>query len=391
MFEGLHSLIAPRPILQVATDLLDIFLVAYLVYRVLLVLRGTRAMQMGIGLLFLGAIYVVGRWMGLVTLVTLLSTLLSSIILVVVVVFQNDLRRALMRAGRPLLGGLTRKDETKVIEEIVAAVSELARLRYGAIITWERDANLDEFVVGPGTAIDSQVTRELLVSIFIPVGENKLHDGAVIIRNLRIAQAGVFFPMPEKLGLDKQFGSRHRAAIGITADTDAVAIVVSEERGTIMFCFQENHVDNVTPEVLRSLLRHYETPKRPRKGGAIPISIPASARRSMPPASPRASSTSLASVVATPTSRRSELPMPKPTTGTSAKAPAVAGKATTGPVVVRTPPPATQRMTAYTPPAPPATESKPGPADKTPRPSVVSTEPRPSVIENAPEEEGTDQ
>src|SRR5258708_14822621 len=149
-------------------------------------------MQMGFGLLVLGGIYIVGRWMGLVTLVTLLSTLLSSIILVVVVVFQADLRRGLMRAGgRPLFVGLTRDDEAKVIEEIIAACTELARLRHGAIITWERDANLDEFIVGAGTEIDAKVTRELLVSIFVPVGENKLHDGAVIVRNLRIAQARV--------------------------------------------------------------------------------------------------------------------------------------------------------------------------------------------------------
>ncbi|MGZ5967307.1 MAG: diadenylate cyclase CdaA, partial [Polyangiales bacterium] len=280
MLEGLRQLFLPRPLLQVAIDLLDIFLVAYLVYRVLLVLRGTRAMQMGIGLLFVGGIYVVARFLGLVTLVTLLSTLLSSIILVVVVVFQNDLRRALMRAGRPLLGGLTRTDESKVIEEVVAAASELARLRYGAIITWERDANLEEFIVGAGTQLDAVVTRELLVSIFIPVGENKLHDGSVIIRNLRLAQAGVFFPMPEKLNLDKKFGSRHRAALGITADTDAVAVVVSEERGTIMFCFQENHVDNVTPETLRNLLRNYETKTKKK---TIKTGAPASQRRSLPP------------------------------------------------------------------------------------------------------------
>jgi diadenylate cyclase len=358
MVDGLSQLFAPRSMLQIFTDLIDVVLVAYLIYRVLLVLRGTRAMQMGIGLLFLGGIYVIGRWMGLVTLTTLLSTLLSSIILVIVVVFQNDLRRGLMRAGRPLLGGLVRNDETKVIEEVVAAVSELARLRYGAIITWERDANLDEFIVGPGTPIDAQVTRELLVSIFIPVGENKLHDGSAIIRNLRIAQAGVFFPMPEKLGLDKKFGSRHRAAIGITADTDAVAIVVSEERGTIMFCFQENHVDNVTPEALRNLLRHYETPRKLRKATAPP------SRRSVPP-TPRGS---------VPSSRRE----------------APAAKASTGPVmVIKTPPPATQRISAFTPSPPPISErtsDKPTTDLKTPpRPSVP-----PPPLDSAPPEEGTD-
>lgn len=381
MLEGLRQLFTPRPLLQVLTDLLDIAIVAYLIYRVLLVLRGTRAMQMGIGLLFLGGIYVLGRWMGLVTLVTLLSTLLSSLILVVVVVFQNDLRRGLMRAGRPLLGNLTRTDESKVIEEVIAATTELARLRYGAIITWERDANLDEFIVGPGTQLDSVVTRELLVSIFIPVGENKLHDGAVIIRNLRLAQAGAFFPMPEKMNLDKKFGSRHRAAIGITADTDAVAIVVSEERGTVTFCFQENHVEGVSPDALRNLLRHYET-KGKRKGALAKASAPASQRRSLPP----------------PSSGRPPAPNSAASTPTGKPRPE---KLATGPVAVKTPPPATQRMTAFTPgPGDVAPKSSDTARTPGPRPSIPPPVPGPTeelaedvraAIDSPPPEEGTDQ
>jgi diadenylate cyclase len=338
MLEGLRQLFAARPFLQILADLIDLALVSYLIYRVLLVLRGTRAMQMG-----------------LVTLVTVLSTLLSSIILVVVVVFQSDLRRGLMRAGaKPLFVGLTRDDEAKVIEEVIAAVTELARLRHGAIICWERDANLDEFIVGAGTTLDAQVTRELLVSIFVPVGENKLHDGAVILRNLRIAQAGVFFPMPEKHGLDKQFGSRHRAAIGITADTDALAIVVSEERGTIMFCFQENHVDAVSPDALRNLLRRYEAPKKRKlKASGAPPS-----RRSIPPPS---------------SGRAISTPTPPP----------VAVKMSTGPVIVRpsTAASTTGRQPAYTPTPPPVSEREPQKA------TVAS----PPPLDSAPPEEGTDQ
>jgi len=356
MPDGFSTLFSTHPqIWQAITDALDITIVAYLVYRVLLILRGTRAMQMGIGLLVLGGIYVVGKWMGLVTLVTLLSTLLSSIILVVVVVFQSDLRRGLMRAGtRPLFMGLTRDDEAKVIEEIIAAASELARLRHGAIICWEREANLDEFVVGAGTELDAKVTRELLVSIFIPVGENKLHDGAVIIRNLRIAHAGVFFPMPEKHGLDKQFGSRHRAALGITADTDALAIVVSEERGTIMFAFQENHVDNVTPDALRSLLRRYESPKKQRKIKGAPPSSRAPARGSMPPSAPPISS-----------GRASITPTPAPV------------KLTTGAMRPLT----TGRQQVLTPSPAPVSEKEPSSARKSAPPSSAE----------APPEEGTDQ
>lgn len=334
MLEALRQLFFGRPPRQIALDLLDILLVAYLVYRVLLALKGTRAMQMVTGLVFLAGVYLASRWLGLVTLTSVLSTLASSIIVVVVVVFQNDLRRALSRAGtRPLFRGLTKDDEARVIEEVVAAVAELARLRYGAIITWERDANLDEFVMGAGTPIDAQVSRELLVTTFVPVGENKLHDGAVIIRSLRVAHAGVFFPMPEKLGLDKKFGSRHRAAIGITADTDAIAIVVSEERGTIMFCFQENHVDNVTPDQLRNLLRRYEQPKK--KKVVKPASTgPGSSRRSLPPSAP------------VPSSPPPSLPSPAPALSpapTPAPTPAPVRPGNTGPLSIPTPPPGALR------------------------------------------------
>src|SRR6185312_8732923 len=174
----------------------DILLVTYILYRALLVLRGTRAMQMGLGLGVIGVVYFVSKWAGLVTLFNLLDKLLAEIILVVVVVFQNDIRRA-------FLSGLSRQQESKVIDEVVAAATELARHRIGALIAFEQDANLDEFVVAQGTTLDSSVQRELLVSLFLPDPHNKLHDGAVVIRNLRLALAGVFFPMPDTKVLDK--------------------------------------------------------------------------------------------------------------------------------------------------------------------------------------------
>src|SRR5580700_536539 len=236
-------------------DAVDILLVTYVIYRALLVLRGTRAMQMGFGLGVIFLVYVVSKWLGLITLFNLLNALLSSVILVVVVIFQNDIRRGLMRVGsRAFIGGLARQQESKAIDEVVAAATELARHRIGALITFEQDANLDEFVVGQGTALDASVQRELLVALFLPESLNKLHDGAVVIRNLRIAKAGVFFPMPDTKILDKSLGSRHRAALGITEETDAVVVVVSEERGTISFCFNGNVVTNLDGASLRQAL-----------------------------------------------------------------------------------------------------------------------------------------
>lgn len=255
MLDGLRHLFSSRPWLQVMVDVFDILVVTYVIYRALLVLRGTRAMQMGTGLGVIFVVYVVSKWAGFVTLVNLLSTLLSSIILIVVVVFQNDIRRGLMRVGsRAFFAGMARQQETRVIDEVVAAATELARHRVGALICFEQDANLDEFVVAQGTTLDAAVQRELLVSLFVPDSLNKLHDGAVVIRNLRIAKGGVFFPMPDLKMLDKSMGSRHRAALGITEETDAVVVVVSEERGTISFCFNGNIVPNLDGASLKQAL-----------------------------------------------------------------------------------------------------------------------------------------
>jgi uncharacterized protein (TIGR00159 family) len=255
LLEGFRHLFAVRPLAAVLTDIADILVVTYVVYRALLVLRGTRAMQMGMGLGVICLVYVVSKWAGLITLFNLLNAVLSSAILIVVVVFQNDIRRGLMRVGaRAFFGGLARQQESKVIDEVVAAATELARHRIGALIAFEQDANLDEFVVGQGTAIDAAVQRELLVSLFLPESLNKLHDGAVVIRNLRAAKAGVFFPMPDTKVLDKSLGSRHRAALGITEETDAVVVVVSEERGSISFCFNGNIVTNLDGTSLRQAL-----------------------------------------------------------------------------------------------------------------------------------------
>src|SRR5450432_2601695 len=255
MPEGLLHLFAHRSTRQVVTDVVDLLIVTWVIYRALLVLRGTRAMQMGTGLLLIFLVYLAAKQFELVTLLNLLSILLSSIILIVVVVFQNDIRRGLMRVGsRAFLGGFARAQESRVIDEVVAAATELARHRMGALIAFEQDANLDEFVVAQGIPLESMVTRELLVSLFVPESVNKLHDGAVIIRNLRIAKAGVFFPMPESRIVDNSLGSRHRAALGITEETDAVVVVVSEERGTISFCFSGNIVSNLDGQSLRHAL-----------------------------------------------------------------------------------------------------------------------------------------
>jgi uncharacterized protein (TIGR00159 family) len=273
-------------------------LVYYLVYRALLVLRGTRAMQIGIGLGVVFLIYVLARVLQLVTVLTIMSALISSMILIIVVVFQSDIRRGLQRVGsRAWFGHLARWQESRVIDEVVDAATDLARHRIGALIAFEQDANLDEFVgVHKGHAVDAQVTAQLLVSLFIPEAVNKLHDGAVIIRNYRIAKAGVFFPMPEGRVADDSFGSRHRAALGITEETDAVVVIVSEERGTISFCFNGNIASNLDGPKLKTMLEAIFSPrvrKKSRKAAAQREaqreSLPESVRTPEPPKSSRLS------------------------------------------------------------------------------------------------------
>jgi len=263
MLEIINSYFAGRTALQVARDAVDIFVVYYVTYRLLLVARGTRAIQIAAGLGIIALLYVVAQEFELITIVTLVGALLQSIILVIVVVFQNDIRRALQRVGSRAFLGAGRAQETQVVEQVVEAARELARHRIGALITFEQEANLDEFVgQNKGVTVDAKVSAELLVSLFIPEGSNKLHDGALIIRNLRIAKAGVFFPMPEGRAFDSSFGSRHRAAVGITEETDAVVVVVSEERGTISLCFNGNIAPDLQPSQLRDMLISIMNPKR---------------------------------------------------------------------------------------------------------------------------------
>jgi diadenylate cyclase len=276
MLGSLYAFFESLTPLQVLRNVLDIFLVYYIVYRALLVLRGTRAMQVGMGLAMVFVLYIVAQLLQLVTVLNIMGALISSMILIIVVVFQNDIRRGLQRVGsRAWFGGLVRTQESKLIDAVVEAATDLARHRIGALITFEQDANLDEFVgVHKGHVLDAQVTRELLVTLFIPEGVNKLHDGSVIIRNYRIAKAGVFFPMPEGRVVDDSFGSRHRAALGITEETDAVVVIVSEERGTISFCFNGNIASNLDGAKLRTMLEAIFSPKvrkKSRKAQTKPI------------------------------------------------------------------------------------------------------------------------
>jgi uncharacterized protein (TIGR00159 family) len=251
----------------IAWDIADILLVAAALYYVLLLLKGTRAMQVGFGLALVFVIYQAAKRFGLVTLYTMLDTLLTSIVLIIVVLFQQDLRRALMRFGRrPLFTAARSALETQVIEEVVKAASLLAQKRIGALIVFEREAMLDEFIE-TGSPLDAAVSKELLYTVFIPSFENPMHDGAVIIRDGRMHQAGAFLPLSASTKLERTLGTRHRAAIGLSEETDAVVVVVSEERGAISLCFNGNIARSLDPASLRTALLGLLTRPRGRRPG----------------------------------------------------------------------------------------------------------------------------
>jgi diadenylate cyclase len=263
--------LTPREALFTAVD---VGVVYYIIYRVLRFLRGTRAAQMLLGLAFVAACIFAAKQLELTTLSWLLDHLLSFSIIFGIIIFQHDIRRALMRMGQGLWWTSRTYERTEVFEEIIRAAERLASLRVGALIVIERDADLTDHLTEQGIEIRARVTEELLVSIFLPDAENKLHDGAVIVKELRIAQAAAVLPLSANARLDKSLGTRHRAAIGVTEETDAVSVVVSEERGSISLCFGGNVARDLDGATLRKALLglFQKEPKRNRRRtDAIPI------------------------------------------------------------------------------------------------------------------------
>jgi uncharacterized protein (TIGR00159 family) len=212
-------------------DAVDVGIITFAVYRLIQLVRGTRAMQMTIGLVVLLLAYVVSQSLGLFTLNWVLDNFLGSIILVVIVIFQSDIRRALTQVGMaPLFSGPDWIERGQVLEEIAKAVVSLAGKRVGALIVLEKEVGLNEYIA-VGTQLDARVSQELVESVFLP--RSPIHDGALVIQKGRAAAARCFLPLSVESNLSKAMGTRHRAAIGLTEETDAVALVVSEEQGKI--------------------------------------------------------------------------------------------------------------------------------------------------------------
>ncbi|TMQ12363.1 MAG: diadenylate cyclase [Deltaproteobacteria bacterium] len=241
MTASLREFLDGLTVASVLTTVVDVALVYYLIYRLLLTIRGTRAAQMVVGIVLVGAAFFVAERLELSTVSWLLDNFISYFI-ILIIVGQN-----VMPFGR-------RQETSQIVDEVVAATAQIARARLGAIIVFERDAALEEFV-DDATRIDAVLSRQLLVSLFVPARDNELHDGAVVIgKNHRIELARALLPLSRATDLGPEFGTRHRAALGITEDTDAVAVVVSEERGEISLCFKGSIARDLEPVLLRRAL-----------------------------------------------------------------------------------------------------------------------------------------
>jgi len=235
-------------------DLVDIVVVSILIYEVLKLIRGTRAVQMTLGGGVLIALFYGSRWAHLETTNWLIRNMVGYIVFAVIVLFQSDIRRALAHLGRAPFFRYFAKPESaeESIEELAMAAGMLSSQRIGAIVAIERQIGLRNYIEG-GIPLDALLTYDLLLSIFQPT--SPLHDGAVIVQEDRVAAAACFLPLTVNPRLAKDLGSRHRAAIGLTEENDSVAIVVSEETGVISVVSDGQIERGVSVDALRERLR----------------------------------------------------------------------------------------------------------------------------------------
>lgn len=236
-------------------DALDIVIVAYVVFRVMLILRGTRATSIIKGLAILFVANAASRYVGLRTVTWILNQGTTVILVALPIVFYPELRRALEHLGRGQLftrfAALGQEDMDKLMDAVTRAVRLLSQSHTGALIIIEREVGLEEYVES-GIRVEGVVSTELLLNIFAP--KTPLHDGAVILRGTRLIAAGCFLPLTEKTELPVELGTRHRAALGVAELSDALAIVVSEETGTISVAAGTEFIRGLDESALRQVL-----------------------------------------------------------------------------------------------------------------------------------------
>ncbi|MFN7252675.1 MAG: diadenylate cyclase CdaA [Anaerobacillus sp.] len=235
---------------------IDILLVTFVIYKIIMIIRGTRAVQLLKGITIVLAVWFLSGQLGLHTLRWIMSQVVLYGLLAIIIIFQPELRRALEQLGRGKFisrsSAIDDLEMEKIIDEIVKASIYMGKRRIGALISIERETGMNDYIE-TGIAVNGKLTSELLINIFIP--NTPLHDGAVIIKNHQIMAAGCYLPLSEDPFISKELGTRHRAALGISEVTDSITLAVSEETGNISLTKNGELHRNLDEEALRELLK----------------------------------------------------------------------------------------------------------------------------------------
>jgi diadenylate cyclase len=244
-------------------DILDISVMSLILYRLLLIIKGTKAAQMLIGLGLLLVASIASRYLELFTIDWLVQSFWAQIVIAIIVLFQPEIRRTLAQMGEAqFFPTLTSAEELKYLEEIVRATVSLSNRKVGALIVIERDTSLKDYIE-VGTLLDAKISKELLLSVFHPT--SPIHDGAVIVKGNKIIAAGCFLPITLNSEAGRSLGTRHRAGIGLTEETDAVALIISEETGDISMVLDGRLESKFEMGTLRDKLTDIFTAKKGKK------------------------------------------------------------------------------------------------------------------------------
>ncbi|MBM6973300.1 diadenylate cyclase CdaA [Lactobacillus gallinarum] len=245
---------------------LDILIIWYLVYRLIMLIRGTKAVQLAKGIVFIFIVRIIAGLLQLHAVTYIVDQIVSWAVIGIIVIFQPEIRRGLERLGRtPIFSGRgesAHAKSVKMVQELDKAMQYMSKRRIGALITIQQDTGLDDYIE-TGIKLDADITGELLINIFIP--NTPLHDGAVIINNNRIAVAAAYLPLSDSSMIPKRLGTRHRAAVGISEVTDAVTIVVSEETGGVTITKNGRFLLDLTREEYLKYLNAQLVPKEEKK------------------------------------------------------------------------------------------------------------------------------
>lgn len=243
------------PILHYLGNAIDILLVWYVIYKLIMVIRGTKAVQLLKGIVVIVIVRILSSFLGLHTLQWLMDQALTWGFLAVIIIFQPELRRALEQLGRGKIFSRStineEEEQTQLVEAIVKATSYMAKRRIGALLSIERETGMSDYIE-TGIPLNAKLTSELLINIFIP--NTPLHDGAVIVQKQQVSAAACYLPLSESPFISKELGTRHRAALGISEVTDSITIVVSEETGSVSLTKNGELHRDLSPEMVNEML-----------------------------------------------------------------------------------------------------------------------------------------